>query len=95
MAAFFSLLTFNQQRSASNESQLTLLGLSLASSGKYSCEVSADAPSFHTMIVTGDLEVCGKCAVAVTTSTDLNYTHSDPSLAAGSALQHELNDGCT
>ncbi|XP_035917520.1 uncharacterized protein LOC118514629 [Anopheles stephensi] len=46
------------KRSASNESQLTLLGLSLASSGKYSCEVSADAPSFHTMIVTGDLEVC-------------------------------------
>uniref|UniRef100_A0A4Y0BNB0 Ig-like domain-containing protein n=1 Tax=Anopheles funestus TaxID=62324 RepID=A0A4Y0BNB0_ANOFN len=46
------------KRSASNESQLTLLGLSLSSSGKYSCEVSADAPSFHTMIVTGDLEVC-------------------------------------
>uniref|UniRef100_A0A182VUG9 Ig-like domain-containing protein n=1 Tax=Anopheles minimus TaxID=112268 RepID=A0A182VUG9_9DIPT len=46
------------KRTASNESQLTLLGLSLASSGKYSCEVSADAPSFHTMIVTGDLEVC-------------------------------------
>ncbi|KFB49151.1 AGAP009267-PA-like protein [Anopheles sinensis] len=46
------------KRSASNESQLTLLGLSLQSSGRYSCEVSADAPSFHTMIVTGDLEVC-------------------------------------
>ncbi|XP_052564293.1 uncharacterized protein LOC120430152 isoform X2 [Culex pipiens pallens] len=25
--------------------------------GKYSCEVSADAPSFHTMIVSGDMEV--------------------------------------
>ncbi|XP_058123699.1 uncharacterized protein LOC131293294 [Anopheles ziemanni] len=46
------------KRSASNESQLTLLGLVFQSSGKYSCEVSADAPSFHTMIVTGDLEVC-------------------------------------
>ncbi|XP_053673829.1 uncharacterized protein LOC128724091 [Anopheles nili] len=46
------------KRTASNESQLTLLGLSMVSSGKYSCEVSADAPSFHTMIVTGDLEVC-------------------------------------
>ncbi|XP_052864285.1 uncharacterized protein LOC128270900 [Anopheles cruzii] len=46
------------KRSASNESQLTLLGLSMASSGKFSCEVSADAPSFHTLIKTGDLEVC-------------------------------------
>uniref|UniRef100_A0A182MA10 Ig-like domain-containing protein n=1 Tax=Anopheles culicifacies TaxID=139723 RepID=A0A182MA10_9DIPT len=26
-------------------------------SGKYSCEVSADAPSFHTIIVSGDMEV--------------------------------------
>ncbi|XP_038108600.1 uncharacterized protein LOC6037528 isoform X3 [Culex quinquefasciatus] len=46
------------KRVASNESQLMLVGLNVASSGKYSCEVSADAPSFHTMIVTGDLEVC-------------------------------------
>lgn len=32
-----------------------------SNSGKYRCEVSADAPSFHTNIVTGDLEVVGKC----------------------------------
>uniref|UniRef100_A0A182TNY1 Uncharacterized protein n=1 Tax=Anopheles melas TaxID=34690 RepID=A0A182TNY1_9DIPT len=25
--------------------------------GKYSCEVSADAPSFHTIIVSGDMEI--------------------------------------
>jgi hypothetical protein len=31
-----------------------------ATTGKYSCEVSADAPSFHTDIVSGDLEVVGK-----------------------------------
>ncbi|XP_035772869.1 uncharacterized protein LOC118456325 [Anopheles albimanus] len=46
------------KRSASNESHLVLLDVSMASSGKYSCEVSADAPSFHTLIKTGDLEVC-------------------------------------
>ncbi|XP_058448748.1 uncharacterized protein LOC131428719 [Malaya genurostris] len=46
------------KRAASNESQLMLVGLNMMASGKYSCEVSADAPSFHTMIVTGDLEVC-------------------------------------
>ncbi|XP_055542020.1 uncharacterized protein LOC129727833 [Wyeomyia smithii] len=46
------------KQTASNESQLMLVALNMMSSGKYSCEVSADAPSFHTMIVTGDLEVC-------------------------------------
>lgn len=28
---------------------------------RYSCEVSADAPSFDTKLVSGDLEVVGKC----------------------------------
>lgn len=45
----------------SNESQLTLASVQPSVSGKYSCEVSADAPSFHTLIETGDLEVVGKC----------------------------------
>ncbi|XP_055594304.1 uncharacterized protein LOC129745328 [Uranotaenia lowii] len=54
----FQLTGTTVKRSASNETQLMLVGLGVMSSGKYSCEVSADAPSFHTMIVTGDLEVC-------------------------------------
>ncbi|XP_055848124.1 uncharacterized protein LOC129913458 isoform X2 [Episyrphus balteatus] len=41
----------------SNESQLTLLNVQLVTSGKYSCEVSADAPSFHTLIAAGELDV--------------------------------------
>lgn len=51
---------FSFQRAASNESQLALSNVSLPTAGKYSCEVSADAPSFHTLIVAGDLEVVGK-----------------------------------
>ncbi|XP_055635579.1 uncharacterized protein LOC129775208 isoform X2 [Toxorhynchites rutilus septentrionalis] len=54
----FPLTGVQVKRAASNASQLMLVGLNLSSSGKYSCEVSADAPSFHTMLVTGDLEVC-------------------------------------
>lgn len=41
----------------SNESQLSLLNVQLITSGKYSCEVSADAPSFHTLIAAGELDV--------------------------------------
>ncbi|KAL9693659.1 hypothetical protein quinque_012944 [Culex quinquefasciatus] len=61
------------KRVASNESQLMLVGLNVASSGKYSCEVSADAPSFHTMIVTGDLEVCASSPYSETGY--VNYLH--------------------
>lgn len=48
------------QRAASNESQLALSNVSLATAGKYSCEVSADSPSFHTLVEAGDLLVVGK-----------------------------------
>lgn len=45
----------------SDETRLTLASVQPSVSGKYSCEVSADAPSFHTLIESGDLEVVGKC----------------------------------
>jgi hypothetical protein len=48
------------QQSSSNESQLVLSSVTPATSGKFSCEVSADFPSFHTNIVSGDMEVVGK-----------------------------------
>ena len=54
-----NLFHFHLQQSASNESQLTLSSVTPTTSGKFSCEVSADFPSFHTMIVSGDMEVVG------------------------------------
>ena len=48
------------QRFSSNETQLVLESASMATTGKYSCEVSADAPSFHTLIAAAELEVVGK-----------------------------------
>ncbi|XP_043068566.1 uncharacterized protein beat-Ia isoform X2 [Drosophila bipectinata] len=45
------------RRMSSNESQVVLDAVTMATSGKYSCEVSADAPSFHTLIAAAELEV--------------------------------------
>uniref|UniRef100_A0A1I8MXF4 CD80-like immunoglobulin C2-set domain-containing protein n=1 Tax=Musca domestica TaxID=7370 RepID=A0A1I8MXF4_MUSDO len=44
-------------RSQSNESQLVLETVNAITTGKYSCEVSADAPSFHTLIAAAEMEV--------------------------------------
>ncbi|EDW57609.2 cell adhesion molecule 3 isoform X2 [Drosophila virilis] len=45
------------RRASSNESQVVLDAVTMPTSGKYSCEVSADAPSFHTLIAAAELEV--------------------------------------
>ncbi|EDW11853.1 uncharacterized protein LOC6576421 isoform X2 [Drosophila mojavensis] len=45
------------RRTSSNESQVVLDSVTMSTSGKYSCEVSADAPSFHTLIAAAELEV--------------------------------------
>lgn len=42
-----------------NETHLALQDLRRSSSGKYSCEVSADAPSFQTIVKSKDLKVVG------------------------------------
>ena len=49
-----------KQQAASNVSQLTLGNVMPSTSGKYSCEVTADFPSFHSGIASGDLEIVGK-----------------------------------
>lgn len=48
------------QQRKSNATQLTLRQVQLSLSGRYSCEVSADAPSFHTAMVTGDMDIVGE-----------------------------------
>lgn len=49
-----------QQENMSNGSNIVILALDTPLSGKYSCEVSADAPSFHTTIVSAEMEVVGE-----------------------------------
>lgn len=63
-AAIKKNVSYSQQ-SSSNESQLVLSSVSPATSGKFTCEVSADFPSFHTNIVSGDMEVVGKSSKLV------------------------------
>ena len=44
----------------SNTSHVLLRSVEPSLSGKFSCEVSADAPSFHTELQSSDMEVVGK-----------------------------------
>lgn len=46
--------------SLSNASQVIVSQVETSISGKFSCEVSADAPTFHTMLVSSDMEIVGK-----------------------------------
>ncbi|XP_046664662.1 uncharacterized protein LOC124357185 [Homalodisca vitripennis] len=44
-------------KSRSNETQLFLTSVTTSLTGQYNCEVSADAPSFHTAIVAANMDV--------------------------------------
>lgn len=44
----------------STDTQVVLNAVSLASTGRYRCEVSAEAPSFQTVSDHGDMVVVGK-----------------------------------
>lgn len=56
------------QRSQSNASHVLLKAVEPNISGKFSCEVSADAPSFHTAYQTGEMEIVGKYKIYVRTA---------------------------
>lgn len=49
------------QTTQSNASHVLLRNVPTSISGKFACEVSADAPTFDTSIVAADMEVVGKC----------------------------------
>ncbi|XP_052864508.1 uncharacterized protein LOC128271111 [Anopheles cruzii] len=53
----FAVAGLTVERPLSNGSHITLVGVESGASGKYSCEVSADLPSFDTMIVSSEMEV--------------------------------------
>lgn len=52
-------LFFNFQLNKSNMSRLTINNVAPNLTGKYNCEVSVEL-SFHTELVSGDMEVVGK-----------------------------------
>ncbi|XP_034186162.1 cell adhesion molecule 3-like isoform X2 [Osmia lignaria lignaria] len=53
----FPIGNLTVKKSESNATQVTLMNLELDAAGVYSCEVSADAPSFHTAIVYATMNV--------------------------------------
>ncbi|XP_055852709.1 uncharacterized protein LOC129916648 [Episyrphus balteatus] len=53
----FKLPGINVESTLSNQSHVTLVSVPLSITGKFSCEVSADAPSFHTIIHTAEMEI--------------------------------------
>lgn len=53
-------ILFCRQLSESNSTQVTLQKVGFALSGNFSCEVSADAPSFSTAVYSTHMEVVGK-----------------------------------
>lgn len=54
----FSLLCMQVSRSGAQ--QVVLRGVSRGLSGRYRCEVSADAPFFHTVYKSANMRVVGK-----------------------------------
>lgn len=48
------------QSQHSNTREVTLVNVSRKLTGKYKCEISADAPSFHTVIKAAQMRVAGK-----------------------------------
>jgi hypothetical protein len=59
------MCAFVLQQRRSNWTQVVLRRVMPALSGRYSCEVSADAPSFHTALVSGDMNVVGESKLIV------------------------------
>ncbi|XP_073978047.1 cell adhesion molecule 2-like isoform X2 [Rhodnius prolixus] len=51
------LIDLNIEKEKSNATHLVLNKVTTNLSGRYSCEVSADAPSFRTALVTGDMKI--------------------------------------
>jgi len=53
-------ILYTLQTAQSNASHVLLRNVPTSISGKFACEVSADAPTFDTSIVAADMEVVGK-----------------------------------
>ncbi|XP_055848175.1 uncharacterized protein LOC129913490 isoform X2 [Episyrphus balteatus] len=47
----------NVERNLSNQSHVVLLAVPLSISGKFTCEISVEAPSFLTAMISGEMEV--------------------------------------
>lgn len=71
---FYSfLLIFYQQNTLSNASQVIIRNVGFGLSGNFSCEVTADAPSFSTATAHIQMQVVGEYATLFTNYWFLHY----------------------
>ncbi|XP_055682713.1 uncharacterized protein LOC129789722 [Lutzomyia longipalpis] len=77
----FPVPGINVEISKSNASHITLSSVELSSSGRYSCEVTLDAPSFMTGFISSDLEV-------------VEFPQQRPSIS-GAKLKYRVGDVLT
>lgn len=57
--------SFTLQLHNSTNTQVVLQSVNLSSSGRYRCEVSAEAPSFQTVTDHGDMTVVGEFIILI------------------------------
>jgi hypothetical protein len=72
----------------STDSQVVLKSVNLSSTGRYRCEVSAEAPSFQTVSDHGDMVVVGKSKY---TFTLLGYTLASSKTRSSTILRDSLS----
>lgn len=61
----FVIVVFCLQYSLSNASQVVIRNVGFGLSGNFSCEVSADAPSFSTAMAHIQMQVVGKLSICM------------------------------
>ena len=72
----------------STDSQVVLKSVNLSSTGRYRCEVSAEAPSFQTVSDHGDMTVVGKSKY---TFTLLGFTLASSKTCSSTTLRDFLS----
>ena len=72
----------------STESQVVLKSVNLSSTGRYRCEVSAEAPSFQTVSDHGDMTVVGKSKY---TFTLLGFTLPSSKIWSSTMLKDSIS----
>ncbi|KAF9819973.1 hypothetical protein SFRURICE_016643, partial [Spodoptera frugiperda] len=71
----FSQTGISVDVSRSGAQQVVLRGVSRGLSGRYRCEVSADAPFFHTVYKSANMRVVGKQTFVIFSIVDILFYH--------------------
>jgi hypothetical protein len=62
---YFSPYNSSRQKAKSNASHVIISQVETNMSDRHTCEVSVDAPTFQTTLVSGEMEVVGKQKILI------------------------------